>query len=331
MNKIIRLTESQLNSMILEGIMNEISQQAKAGGLVKADQVLDNLRQARNKGQKQINKNGRVVDVNDEISRKERQQKAFGRGLAHDLSLEVGKNKDFHNKNIENYRSKIADIKNNIQRIQNNPDMTNSTKAARIDSLKSDLARATETLRGLMDNTNGYNVNSYGDGSYSIETPEGRAYTTDYTNGIQYDQRNNDSANVNRLSKLQGVTDAMSGYSDELSGRSEKRLDNLRRQQKNVKAINDYDRAYDEWSANDRAIKQSQSDYDRQPFFKKMFTQRPADGPQPPIKPKWNGNENGEFDGYFGHEKAEDYEKDIDDTISRRNSYKDAKNKYFKK
>ena len=140
----------------------------------------------------------------------------------------------------------------------------------------------------------------------------------------------NDSSNVNRLNKLQGITDAMMGYDEELSGKMDKELDSIRRRQNNVRALRGYDDAYARWKENDNKVKQSQSRYDNQPFFKKWFSKRPADGPQPPTKPEWVPNENGEFDGYFSHTNPEDYERDFDRLSQRRQSYKNARDRYFR-
>ena len=133
------------------------------------------------------------------------------------------------------------------------------------------MRRSINSYKSLLADTNGYSVHALSNDGYSIQTPDGHAYSNSSGNGFYYDDSKNDSSNVNRLNKLQGITDAMMGYDDELSGKMDKELDSIRRRQGNVRALRDYDNAYARWKENDNKVKQSQSRYDNQPFFKKWF------------------------------------------------------------
>ena len=322
-----RITESQLRN-IVRTALNEISQQAKAGGFVKANNDINRLNNMRRNGQKTYNKNGRSVDIDNEIGRRERQMRTFGQGLSHDISMEYGKNREDQQQRINLAKEKISQIKNEIAKIENGE--VKDYGGYKLEGLKNSLRRSINSYKSLLADTNGYSVHALSNDGYSIQTPDGHAYSNSSGNGFYYDDSKNDSSNVNRLSKLQGITDAMMGYDEELSGKMDKELDSIRRRQNNVRALRDYDDAYARWKENDNKVKQSQSRYDNQPFFKKWFSKRPADGPQPPTKPEWIPNENGEFDGYFSHTNPEDYERDFDRLSQRKQSYKNARDKYFR-
>lgn len=321
-----RITESQLRN-IVRTALNEISQQAKAGSFVKANNDINRLNNMRVNGQKTYNKNGRTVDIDNEIGRRERQMRTFGQGLSHDISMEHGKNREDQQQRINLTKERISQIKNEIAKIENGE--VKDYGGYKLEGLKNSLHRSIDRYKSLMTDTNGYSVHALGNG-YSIQTPDGHAYSNSYGNGFYYDASKNNSSNVNRLNKLQGITDAMMGYDEELSGKMDKELDSIRRRQGNVRALRDYEDAYARWRENDDKVKQSQSRYDHQPFFKKWFSKRPADGPQPPMKPEWTPNENGEFDGYFSHTNTEDYERDFDRLSQRKQSYKNARDKYFR-
>lgn len=324
----MHITESKIRQMVREAIINEISQQTKAGGFVKANNDIETLRKMKNSGQRTFTKNGRLADIDNEIGRRERQMKTFGNGLSHDLSMEYGKDRDTIQHYIDRYKENIKSIKSKIAKIENGE--IQDYDGYRMRQLKDDLKRNVQSYKKMLTDPNGYSVNTLGNDGYSIQTPDGRAYSTISSNGIQYDNSHNDNSNVNRLNKLQGITDAMVGYDDELSGKMDKDIDNMRRRQHNVQALRDYDDAYSRWEQGDKEIKQAQYDYDRQPFFKKWFSKRPADSPQAPTKPTWKPNENGQFDGYFAHTNPADYEDDINDVSTRQQHYRDARKKYFK-
>lgn len=326
----IKLTESQLHSLIAESVitaLNELDQRTKASGMVNAQHDMNNLQAMKRNGQTTFNKNGRTVDIDNEISRRNRQINTFGNGLAHDLSMEYDPRRD-------EYQSNLARRKSSIQRLQNELDkVRNGGKSlyGNEESIIQDLNKAKGYYRSAMSDTHGYSVHSSHDGNYSIDTPQGRVYSNPSNGGISYDRGNNNSSNVNRLTKLHGITDAMSGYDDELNGYMDKDVENLKRRQNNVRNLRDYDDAYARWQDNDRQIKSAQSEYDRMSPLnpKKWFSKRPMDGPQAPTRPTWEGNENGEFDGYFSHHNPEDYDKDITNVRDRQARYRQAKKDYF--
>ena len=325
--KKIRITESELRSLVRKAILNEVSQQTKAAAYVKGNKNLSDLRNRKANGERTFSRNGRMFDIDNEIQRRERQQDNFGKGLAYDLSMEHDKYKEQYKKGLESAKSDVKNLRSQIKAIQNGE--ASQRYDGEIHNLEASLERAEQRLKRLMNDTHGYSVHSSSDGGYSIQTPNGHAYSSGSGNGMQYSDSG--SANVTRLGKLRDITDAMSGYDDELSGRMDKNVDSLKRKQRNVQALRDYDDAYSRWEQGDREVKQAQGDYDRMSPLnpKKWFSKRPSDGPQPPIKPTWEPNENGEFDGYFSHQNPSDYDRDIDAVRNRQKNYKDAKNRYF--
>ena len=327
--KKIRITESELIGLVRRAILNEVSQQSKAAAYVKGNKYLDDLRKRKANGERIFSKNGRMFDIDNEIQRKERQQDNFGKGLAYDLSMEYDKNKENYKNTLEIAKSDVKKLRRKIKEIKSGE--VRQKYYGELDALEVSLERAEQRLKHLINDTHGYSVHSSSNGGYLIQTPNGHSYSNGSGNGMQYNDSG--SSNVTRLGKLRDVTDAMSGYDDELSGRMDKNIDSLKRRQRNVQALRDYDDAYARWDQNDRKIKQSQSDYDRMSPLnpKKWFSKRPSDGPKPPIKPTWEPNENGEFDGYFSHKNPSDYNKDIDAVRDRQKKYRDAKNRYFRR
>lgn len=325
--KKIRITESELRGLVRRAILNEVSQQSKAAAYVKGNKYLDDLRNRQANGERTFSKNGRMFDIGNEIQRRERQQDNFGKGLAYDLSMDHDKNKEYYKNTLEGAKSDVKNLRSQIRAIQSGE--ASQRYNGEIHSLEASLERAEQRLRHLMNDTHGYSVHSSSNGGYSIQTPNGHAYSSGSGNGMQY----NDSgpANVTRLGKLRDITDAMSGYDDELSGRMDKDIDSLKRRQRNVQALRDYDDAYSRWQQGDREVKQAQNAYDRMSSLnpKKWFSKRPSDSPQPPTRPTWVPNEKGEFDGYFSHQNPADYDKDIDAVRDRQKNYRDAKNRYF--
>lgn len=329
--KKIRITESELRSLIHKVILNEVSQQSKAAAYVKGNKYLDDLRNRQANGERMFSKNGRMFDIDNEIDRRTKQRDNIGNGLAYDLSMEHDKDREVYQRTIERVKSNVRNLRNKIKAIQSGgvKERYYGEKYSLEDSLK----QAEEKLHNLMTNTHGYSVHSLGNGGYKIDTPNGLAYSSVHKNNIVYDDKDSGSANVTRLGKLRDITDAMSGYDDELSGRMDKDVDSLKRRQRNVQALRDYEDAKSRWEQGDREIKQAQNRYDRMSPLnpKKWFSKRPSNGPQAPIRPTWEPNENGEFDGYFSHENPADYDKDIDSVRDRQKKYKDAKNRYFKR
>lgn len=316
--------DERLRRIINEAVTNEISQQAKAGGFVKANNELSRLRGMKNQGQHNFMKNGRLVDVDNEISRRERQMDTFGDGLAHDLSMEYSPNRENHKRALDSAKAKIEQIKQKIQAYKGN------NANGELTYLQQALKDARTQYRTLATNKNGYGVYASGNDGYSIQTPMGHAYSNSRDSRAVYSDNNNPS-NVNRIHKLKGITDAMMGYDDELNGRMSKDIDSIRRKQRNVQALRDYEDAYPSWEANNDRIQQAQRDYDNMSPLnpKKWFSKRPADGPQAPKRPEWEPNENGEFDGYFARHNPKDYDKDIESTLDRQKGYRDARKNYF--
>lgn len=327
--KKIRITESELIGLINKAILNEVSQQSKAAAYVKGNKYLDDLRNRKANGERTFSKNGRMFDIDNEIQRRERQKDNFGKGLAYDLSMEYGKNKEHYKNTLEIAKSDVKNLRRKIKCIKSGE--VRQKYDGELYALEASLERSEQTLARLMNDTHGYSVHSSGNGGYVIQTPNGHSYSNESGNGMQYNDSS--SSNVTRLGKLRDITDAMSGYDDELSGRMDKNVDSLKRRQHNVQALRDYDDAYARWSQNDRKIKQAQSDYDRMSLLnpKKWFSKRPSDGPKPPIRPTWEPNEDGKFDGYFSHQNPSDYNKDIDVVRDRQKNYRDAKNRYFRR
>ena len=325
--KKIRITESELKQVIHDAILNEISQQTKASAFVKGNRKLDNLRNMKAKGETTFSRNGRMFDVDNEIKRRGRQQDTFGNGLAHDLSLEYGKDRERHRNDIESAKSEVAELRSQIKAAMNGGKNYNGE----LEYLKDSLKRAERRLRSLLDSTNGYNVRSSSNGGYSIETPNGHAYSNGSENGIMYNDGS--SSNVTRLGKMRDITDAMSGYDDELSGRMDNDVRNLQRRQQNVAAQKIYADAYSRWKRDNERFRRAQQEYDEMSPLnpKKWFSKRPEWNMRPPQKPVWQPNDNGEFDGYFAHKNYSDYNKDIDAVKERQKNYRDAKDRYFKK
>ena len=323
----IRITESELKKAIHDAILNEISQQTKASAFVKGNRNLDNLRNMKAKGETTFSRNGRMFDVDNEIKRRGRQQDTFGNGLAHDLSLEYGKDRERHRSDIEAAKSEVAELRSQIKSAMSGGKNYNGE----LEYLKDSLKRAERKLRSLLDNTNGYNVRSSSNGGYYIETPNGHAYSNGSENGIMYNDGS--SSNVTRLGKMRDITDAMSGYDDELSGRMDNDVRNLKRRQRNVRALRDYDDAYSRWKHDNERFRRAQQEYDEMSPLnpKKWFSKRHEWNMRPPQKPSWEPNDNGEFDGYFAHKNPDDYNKDIDAVRNRQKNYRDAKDRYFKK
>lgn len=321
------ITENQINQIVRESILNEISQQAKSRSFVKANTDIANLQQMKKGGQRTFNKNGRVVDIDNEINRRQRQMDTFGKGLSHDISMEYDKNRDKYKQKIEQVKSDLSWCRNMMEKVRNGE--IKDEDGSYMSRLKEILDKNKQLYKQLISNPNGYHVHTLGNDGYSIQTPNGRVYSHSDNNGFQYSDNN--PSNVNRLSKIQGITDAMMGYDDELNGQMDKKINSLRRRQQNVQALRDYDDAYNRWETSDREARQAQEDYDRLPFFKKWFKKRPVDGPQKPKKPTWYPNENGEFDGYFSHTNPSDYDNDIDNVSQRQKHYRNARDNYFKR
>lgn len=325
----IRISESRLNNIVRKAIMNEVDATTKASGFVRANDDITKLQKMRSDGNHTFNKNGREVDIDNEIERRTRQMQTFGNGFAHDLSMQYAPEREKYQARIDKARADINYYKAQIAKINNGEEQDHDGSKMHI--LQGYLKDAMKTYRNLANNPNGYSVNTEGDGVYSIETPNGHAYSNMSKNGIQYSDAQ--PSNVNRLSKLRDITDAMAGYQDELNGAFDNEVQNLKRRQRNVKALRDYDDERERWRNEKLKADNAQAEYDRMSPLnpKKWFKKRPNGAPAEPKRPNWENNANGQFDGYFAHERPEEYDVDIDNARTLQKRYRDAKNKFFKK
>lgn len=325
----IRLSESQLKNIIRKSILNEINQKYKAGGLVKAHNSIPELVRMKNNGQKYFVKNGRIVDIDNEIARKERQKTTFGDGFAHDLSIEHGENGAEFKKKLEYYRSQIKELTKQIAAMEEKIEQNKGgfEAQAKYKRLVSELQDARRNYGILSTSTNGFKV--YADGhNYSIITPKGFVYSDNQGGGINYGDYNSNS-NVNRLSKLKDVSDALKGYDEELSGDMETRLGNMKRRRNNWQQIQNYNDAHRRWEKEDAKASEEQNKFDKKPFFMKWGKKRPT-RPIEPQKPKWECGADGKYDGYLQSTNPRDHDADIESAYDIINKYKDARSAYFK-
>lgn len=330
-----KLNENTIRRIIREAVINEISQQTKASAYVRANNDTRNLRGLSNRGEKTYrDQNGNLIDVENQLKRRYRQMSTFGRGLSHDIAHSVDPDREKFSNRMNNLAQKIKDTKDEIQRVREMDDEKLYSKYYTFNreyclrTLQNDLAKDMANYRAMANDSHGYNVSTTTDG-YAIDTPNGRVYSELSGNKVLYDKGQDNRSNLKRLDNLQGITDAMSGLDDELSGGFDRRLKSVRRQQKNVQALRDYDREVDDYEARKNQLWADQMNYDRKPFFKKWFSKRPEDNLKKPQRPNWKPNEYGEFDGYFAHHDPKDYEKDYDELSARKERYKKAKDKYF--
>lgn len=325
----IYLSESQLMGIIRKHVLNEISQQPKAGGYVKAKDSIRKLQKMRSDGQRTYNKNGRTVDIDNEISRRERQMDTFAKGLGRDLANEYSPNRGSYQKRLNQLKSEIWSYKNEIE----DEKQKRFPNQNRIQATQTSLKRKKDEYRRLYNKgADDYKVSSNGH-DYFIDTPTGRAYFSYGSDGdrIAYDSRNSDSSNVNRLSQLRNVVDAMAGYDDELSGFMDKHIGDLKRRKKNWQDIQDYNDAHNRWEKDRDDALQAQRIFDKKPFFMKWGKKRPNDPPQEPQVPEWRRGEDGQYDGYFQSSDPQVHQKGIEDAQNQQDSLRKSKESYFKK
>lgn len=327
--KKIRISESRLNNIVRKAIMNEVNATTKASGFVRANDDITKLQKMRSDGNHTFNKNGREVDIDNEINRKTRQMQTFGNGFAHDLSMQYAPEREKYQTDIDKARADINYFKDYISKIENGEEKDSDGYKMR--DCKANLERAMQKYRRLVNSPNGYKVTSSSNGEYHIETPKGLAYSDMRKNGIQYSDAQ--PSNVNRLSKLRDITDAMAGYHDDLSGAFDDEVQSLKRRQRNVKALRDYDDERERWHNEKLKADRAQAEYDRMSPLnpKKWFKKRPNGAPAEPKRPSWENNADGQFDGYFSHERPEEYDADIDNVRALQKRYRDAKDKFFNK
>lgn len=325
----IKLTESQLKNIIRKVVLNEVTQQTKAGGFVKANNRIPELIKMRNGGQKYFKKNGRTIDIDNEIARKQRQKDAFGNGLAHDLSVEYGENGAKLQRKMEHYRNQIKTLSKQIAATKEKMEQDDGFNYnEKYNSLVAELQDAKRNYSRLSVATNGYKV--YGNGNdYTITTPKGQVYSDNQGGAINYSDYNSNS-NVNRLSKLKDVADAMKGYDEEMSGNMENHLGDMKRRRNNWQKIQDYNDAHSRWEKEDAEAADRQNKFDKKPFFMKWGKKRPM-RPIEPQKPEWERGENGQYDGYFQSTNPREHDANIERTYDTINKYKDARNNYFKR
>ena len=88
-----KITESQLKHIIAEAalqLLNETSMEKKGAAYVKAGIERDRLNKLKSQGINSIQKNGQTVDIDNELSRLDRQERTFGRSAARDFGRQLG-------------------------------------------------------------------------------------------------------------------------------------------------------------------------------------------------------------------------------------------------
>lgn len=314
------INEKQLISLIKKTI-NETSLNKKLGSMVKSDSEMRRLKDMLNNGQTTMQKNGKTVDIENELKRKGRQKDTFAKGGAKDIALQYDADRETYKNRHDRY-------------IRQRDSLMAKYKMARNDSernyLKDEIDKINNALKQYHDDTHGYKIYGNGDNGYHIDTPKGKAYSTDSADRIVYSDPK--QGNTDRLSKLNGITNAMMGYHDELDNVFDKKLMDTQRRQKNVQALRDYEQDHTQWEEDKRKQQDRMDDYQRQPFLKKMFSKKPKDTLRPePKRPTWTPNDKGQFDGYFPHEDPKDYDKDMEDIRQRKQKYGQALNNMRKK
>ena len=88
-----KITESQLKHIIAEAalqLLSETSMEKKGAAYVKAGIERDRLSKLKFQGVNSIQKNGQTVDIDDELSRLDRQERTFGQSAASDFGKQLG-------------------------------------------------------------------------------------------------------------------------------------------------------------------------------------------------------------------------------------------------
>ena len=71
-------------------LLSDISMEKKGAAYVKAGIERDRLSKLKSQGINSIQKNGQTVDIDNELSRLDRQERTFGRSAARDFGKQFG-------------------------------------------------------------------------------------------------------------------------------------------------------------------------------------------------------------------------------------------------
>lgn len=89
----MKITESQLKQIVAEAalqLLSETSMEKKGAAYVKAGIERDRLSKLKSQGINSIQKNGQTVDIDNELSRLDRQERTFGQSAASDFGKQLG-------------------------------------------------------------------------------------------------------------------------------------------------------------------------------------------------------------------------------------------------
>ena len=294
--KIIRLTESDLHSIIKESVsnlINELSPLTHGGAYVKSANNMKALKDKLNNGEKTMKKGNRTVDVANELERKQRQNKAFQNRFGGDINMGLNQDKKQAEQNL---LQRIKTLKQQFDIAKNGNDgewqnlfkkyyhspnqmVFDSYRQNFIEDIKKHLDYCQYELNNLRMNKDGkYNVYNDGNGEFTINTPNSTAYSNAYGHNLAYS--NPTQKNVSDASRLQDVTDAMSGYYNELNGNIDSEIDKHNKEKLNYnnyyKNRELYDNEKQQHQNYSDYINRKQNEYDNMPFYKKMFNKRPS-------------------------------------------------------
>lgn len=326
----IFLTESKLRDMISKVVLNEISRQTMAKAFVKAEKDYDDLQDLQNSGQISYKKpNGKTRSVNYQKLRRDRQREAFANGLGHDLA--AAGSESFREQG-QKALQKVKDTEKQLELAQQQGDTD------KIRDLTAQLRKDRENLYNYNTRNGGYTVKFdrgryVGDENFDIENfgyGKNRAFKDRTFDEIGATRTDSEWADLDRRREL---ASAMMGYYDELHGGEygayDKNIKDIRRQQRNRQAEEDYVAATEKWKKD----KDIQRDYDRMSPLnpKKWFTKRPTLPPYPK-SPEYEYNYRTD-DSIFGYRssKSSEYDDEINNLLKQREYYRDAKDNYFNK
>lgn len=274
--KVIKLNESDLHRLIAESIkhaLNEMTPEKRGAAFVHANNF-------KAPDTRTMQKGNRIVDTELEKQRKERQKDLFGKSVARDIGKAIGKDRGAANE------AEIARIEKLIEKaknVLNDPHRPEGEKLQAKRALK-DYNRA---LADLKSDSLGFTLRGDENG-YHLSTKNGTVgYSHTNGRGINYD----DPKEANRASQMQGITDRLMGYDDEINNgeRLNGEEDFWKVRRDNTAALEKYYKDKDEWDRNKANADAEMSAYQGKNPISKLFSKKPQEFTEPePNKPKWD-------------------------------------------
>lgn len=321
----MKITKGQLNRMITEAVINELSDRTIGSAYAKSLSKINNLT---GKDEFFYGDSTKLKSRDAEIGRALRQQKAFGQEYLkgvhkhaekHDyetLNQEESKLKRLE-KTLEMVRKYGYDLQGNILTQDEYSDLKNDFR-----QVKNNVARLKEMLK--FDFEHNYSIKNDGD-NVEINTPYGSAHSN--FDKSSYTQNNSGGRMRN------GVGSKASEYADYVSAKNNEYNDNISKRRGDIdSSLGNYlkrERYNNDVIRNNRLKGEYEADkkkYDSKSRLGKMFSRKPVDKSGKVVEPTYSKGRNGEVNFM----KGSDASKAIKDINARQERFDKVRDNFGK-